>query len=166
MSPPPPPPPPPPPSNSTPQHLLDLSPSDHLSDHKALPPQQAEEKEPDGYPDRSTYQALPDTPPPGGATEITAESVLAPIEADPDAEDDYGDPENISYDLEAIRGRYKRSLAAPHHGFVRRDIGLARRNNTPKPLSPVLSLVGGEVRREKGGECSAFCSVSLGRVME
>ncbi|KAF8253342.1 hypothetical protein K440DRAFT_248813 [Wilcoxina mikolae CBS 423.85] len=158
--------PPPPPPNSTP-HLLDLSPSDHLSDHKALPlPGQKTEdshsqEQDDGYPDRSTYQTLPDTPgtPPSQdpfAAGVSDENLI-PIEADPVAVDD-NEHEDVHYDLNALRSEYKRSFVAPSPGLVRRDIGVIRRHTTstsrgpapPKPLSPVLSLVGGDIKREKG----------------
>jgi hypothetical protein len=160
--------PPPPPPNSTTPHLLDLSPSDHLSDHKALPlPGQktedshSQQEQDDDYPDRSTYQTLPDTPGTPPSQDPFAAGVsddnLIPIEADPVAADD-NDHEDVQYDLNALRSEYKRSFAAPTPGLVRRDIGVIRRHTAstsrgpapPKPLSPVLSLVGGDIKREKG----------------
>ena len=89
--------------------------------------------EPADYPDRSTYQTLPDTPDGG--------SLIAVVGDDEDDDD--------AYDLEALRATYKRTTSYPAPGFVRRDITRASSSRSPapaKPLSPVLSLVGGEMR--------------------
>jgi hypothetical protein len=175
-----------PPLPTTP-HLLDLSPSDHLSDHKALPlPGQKTEdshSQADDFPDRSTYQTLPDTPgtPPvqdplataGGGGSGSQENLI-PAEATPEtttAATKEEEEEEFSYDLSQIRAQYRRSGGVPGPGLVKRDIGVVRRHThggtrnpaPPKPLSPVLSLVGGDIKREKG-EYGAYSVVVVGGV--
>jgi hypothetical protein len=159
------------PENTIP-HLLDLSPSDHLSDHKALPlpgkslqDSQEQEQSLDDYPDRSTYQELPDTPGTPPTTDPFAAAVslsavnAGPIPCEPDLVAEAEVDDEVDYDIGSIRGDYRRTSSlytAPPPGFVRRDIGIIRGSSATspalaKPLSPVLSLVGGDIKREKGG---------------
>jgi len=201
MTPPPPPPPPlPPPLPNPTPHLLDLSPSDHLSDHKALPlTRKAQEQEQeqeckteggeggeaerengypshgDDFPDRSTYQQLPDSPGTTGSTDLfvptvnnnnsiynsnnpfasIATDVAGAGEATVDRTievEDREEEEGEVLDLEALRTVYKRAWGgAAGQRLVKKDVGFVRRERGG-PLSPVLSLEIGSSGSMRKGE--------------
>jgi hypothetical protein len=200
MTPPPPPPPPlPPPLPNPTPHLLDLSPSDHLSDHKALPltrkaQEQEQERKTEGgegggeaerengypshgddFPDRSTYQQLPDSPGTTGSTDpfvptannnnsiynsnnpfaSIATDVAGAGEAAVDRTievEDREEEEGEALDLEALRTVYKRAWGgAAGQRLVKRDVGFVRRERGG-PLSPVLSLEIGSSGSVRKGE--------------
>ncbi|KAI5805964.1 hypothetical protein EDC01DRAFT_272437 [Geopyxis carbonaria] len=127
----------------------------------SLPKQQdndkAEESSERGYPDRSSYQQLPDTPgtPPienpfdnpaidtAGAAAVAraADRAAGGLELDSDLDNPHKNPlvalepdeeedgEDVPLDIEAIRREYRRSnsYAPSGRSFVQKEIGVARR---------------------------------------